>query len=435
MTNFNHGAPRDVEPNDEATIDWLMSYKSSTRSTYRGAFVYFMQFTGKTGTEILNDRKKDTEKRWERKVLAFHQWMLQQPVKRVKGISYQQGTQSESSAAGATRVVMSFFSFYDKPLKFRSRAANLRRPRRKTDDYLFSRDELKKMADVANLKEKYVLIVGKSLGLRVGDFVRLTRENFEPYIKESERLHSEPPIQIGEIITGKENIPAHPFIDTDALPVVEAMLSEMARRGKTAPTDRLITFKTADSTGQILKKLAERACIDTGTKRVRFHCLRKFLIDRLANHMSESKWKQIVGKVCGETAYVTAEAREAYKRAMVDTTFSKLEEKDRDKFETLKMLAKALGITEEQMTLHFTKQKAVTLPAQIIVLEKIIESKGFADKITSNQHFEKEIVKDNCTDGKHCQRLVTEQELEGLLTQGWRIVMCLPSGRIVVSNE
>lgn len=40
----------------------------------------------------------------------------------------------------------------------------------------------------------------------------------------------------------------------------------------------------------------------------------------------------------------------------------------------------------------------------------------------------------DCTDGKHCQRLVTEAELETLLRQGWHVVVCLPSGKIVVSN-
>jgi hypothetical protein len=42
-------------------------------------------------------------------------------------------------------------------------------------------------------------------------------------------------------------------------------------------------------------------------KRVRFHCLRKFLIDRLSAYASESQWKQIVGKAIGEGAHVSQE--------------------------------------------------------------------------------------------------------------------------------
>ncbi len=43
--------------------------------------------------------------------------------------------------------------------------------------------------------------------------------------------------------------------------------------------------------------------------------------------------------------------------------------------------------------------------------------------------------KARCKDGEHCQRLVTEQDLEVMLAQGWRVVTCLPSGKIVVGNE
>jgi hypothetical protein len=40
-----------------------------------------------------------------------------------------------------------------------------------------------------------------------------------------------------------------------------------------------------------------------------------------------------------------------------------------------------------------------------------------------------------CSDGLHCQRLVMEDDLPGLLSQGWRVAAVLPSGKIVVSNE
>jgi hypothetical protein len=41
----------------------------------------------------------------------------------------------------------------------------------------------------------------------------------------------------------------------------------------------------------------------------------------------------------------------------------------------------------------------------------------------------------SCADGSRCQRVITEMELEPLLTQGWRVAAVLPSGKIVVSNE
>jgi hypothetical protein len=67
----------------------------------------------------------------------------------------------------------------------------------------------------------------------------------------------------------------------------------------------------------ILQSLARKAKIEHGSKRIRFHCLRKYLSDRLSSAMSESKWKQIVGKKISEGAYISADSlREDYAKAM-----------------------------------------------------------------------------------------------------------------------
>jgi predicted nucleic acid-binding Zn-ribbon protein len=62
--------------------------------------------------------------------------------------------------------------------------------------------------------------------------------------------------------------------------------------------------------------------IENGTihgKRVRFHCLRKFLIDRLSAYAGESQWKQIVGKSIDEGAYVSQDQlKGVFQRAMKD---------------------------------------------------------------------------------------------------------------------
>ena len=74
----------------------------------------------------------------------------------------------------------------------------------------------------------------------------------------------------------------------------------------------------------ILQTLAKKAGmeIDNGAihgKRIRFYCLRKFLIDRLSAYASESQWKQIVGKSIDEGAYISQDQlRGVFQRAMKD---------------------------------------------------------------------------------------------------------------------
>ena len=411
-----------IDPNDKASVEWLQSQKKETRRGYKAIWRKFLDFTGMTGDQILADRKTDNEHRWERKVLDFKRWMMESPKKR-NLLQHQ----SSYSATSAVMIVRGFFAYYYVPLQYRRQEKKrLGERNRKTEDYHFTLEELKRMADCADLEDKYVVIAGKSFGLRAIDFINLKRGDLEP------NIDREVPISIGSINTIKENVPAYPFIDSDAQPVIKNMLAWMTREGRTSSTDKMLKFRERELTS-VLKRLAHKANINAGNKRIRFHCLRKFLSDRLASYMSESKWKQIVGKTIDEGAYISADSlREDYKRAMPETTFEQVlpqaEIELLAKKQALLIIAKNAGITEEDLKRIFAEKKATTLQAQVDVLEAM----AFKDKVHVEGTFKKETV---CADGKNCQRLVTEKQLETMLTQGWHVVVCLPSGKIVVSND
>lgn len=331
---------KDWFPNDKATHDWLDSLKKSTRSTYLSNWKHFLGFVGMTGDQVLADRKQDKEHKWERLALQFKQWLMDK-----KGLgSY--------AATAAHMTVRGFFSFHYEKLEYRRQEAKRAGERtRKTEDYRFSRKDLKKMCDVADLTEKYVITAGKSFGFRAGDFLRLTRGDLTPY------LDREVPISIGELGTGKEKVPAYPFIDADALPIIKLMVDRMNREGRTNPNDRILTYSHGLMLSQVVRRVAERAGITFGNKRVRFHCLRKFLTDHLASHMSESKWKQVVGKSIDEKAYVSAdELRKDYARVMAETCWAGISEIDTEKRMLIVVLkrdmeerAKKYGLTKDDL--------------------------------------------------------------------------------------
>jgi len=140
--------------------------------------------------------------------------------------------------------------------------------------------------------------------------------------------------------------------------------------------------------------------------------------------MSESKWKQIVGKKTSESAYVSPDSlREDYERAMSKTVFTKAAMKgDVEKLAkrmTLMTIAKNAGLieTEDEMKAIWRSRKAAPLDAQIKLLEDIIANKN-----------------EPCKNG-NCQKIVSEVDLGGLLTQGWRVAAVLPSGKVVIANE
>jgi integrase len=399
------------EKEDKATAEWLNAQKRSSSYTYKWAWNRFMEYVGMTGDQILNDRKSDKDFSWEQRTLDFKAWLIEQ-----KG-------QSDNAAKTGTTAVRSFFSYHRLPLKFRRQERKrLTEATRKTEDYRFSVEDLKKMADFGDLTEQYVVVVGKSLGLRAGDFLRLTRGDFEGY------LDRPVPISIGEISTGKEKVPAYPFIDSDALPVIKNMIDTMDREGRTEPKARMLKYSDKIALSRVLQRVADKAGIKHGSKKIRFHNLRKFLIDHLSSYMSESKWKQIIGKKIKESAYVSPDSlREDYERAMKETTFTKtVAEGEIEKLAkkmTLMTIAKNAGLVkdEDEMKAIWRSRKAITLDKQIEVLEEITKRKTATDG--------------GCSDGEHCQRLVSEAELPGLLSQGWHAQLVLPSGKIVVSNE
>jgi hypothetical protein len=282
------------------------------------------------------------------------------------------------------------------------------------------------MADVASLQEKYVVVAGKSFGLRAGDFLALKRGDLEPYIDR------EVPISIGEYGTEKESVRSYPFIDSDAQPVIKMMLENMNRQGRTADSDRILTYKHTLELTRILKRLAAKAGITYGNKKLRFHNLRKFLIDRLASVMSESKWKQIVGKKITEGAYVSFDSlREDYKRAMEETCFTKsATQEDVEllaKKEAAKMILKLSGATEADFKKIFRAKKITALADEVKELEKMVEE--------YQQQQDQQRNANNCADGQNCQRIVSETDLEAMLARGWHVAAVLPSGKMVVSSD
>jgi integrase len=410
----------EYEINDPVAEEWLDSQKKSTRTNYKGIWAKFAAYAKMTGKEILASRKEDKECLWEKRVLAFKAFMKDSGF-------------ADYTATTAVMAIRGFFSYYRTPLVYRrGESKRLRERTRKTEDYRFSLADLQKMCDVADLTEKYVITAGKSFGLRAGDFMRLTRGDLEPHIE------SEPPISIGEYKTEKESVSAFPFIDSDAKPVVKLMLEKMTRAGRTENKERVLTYEDGIQLTRILKRCADRAGINTGGKQVRFHCLRKFLADHLSSVMSESKWKQVVGKMISEGAYISPDSlREDYSRVMSETCFGKqMGPQDMKKIaqkEALLMLAKSMGMTEENVAGIFRrysrrKPTAATIDDEIEGLKKAIEEKRRETERGGSR------PESDCPDGEHCQRVVSEAELPSLLSQGWRVTAALPSGAIVVER-
>jgi integrase len=269
---------------DKAIDDFLNAQtKIGTFKTYKTQMKQYLEWAKRTGQELIEAKRNDKDFQVENSLFAYRKYLLSQG-------------KSEAYTVSSIMAIRGFYAYHRVPLMFRKQESRkLAEKNRKTADYLFDKDDLARMALTGNLKERYVLLVGKSIGLRASDFVALTYGAFR-----SLKLDAEAPIALGEIGTQKESVKAYPFLDSDAVPIVKSWL-ETHRDAK--DSDRMLDDSEENLT-VVLQNLAKKAGIDPHGKRIRFHCLRKYLIDRLSATSSESQWKQIVGKTIIEGAYV-----------------------------------------------------------------------------------------------------------------------------------
>jgi len=186
-----------------------------------------------------------------------------------------------------------------------------------------------------------------SFGLRIGDFLDLTRGQLEPL------LDQDAPISIGKIQTQKMGEPAHPFISGDAKEAIKRLLHEMDSMKRTDATEKMLR-KDEKQTNKILQDLFVKANINLGSFVVRFHILRKFLTDNLASVSSGDKWKRIVGK-SAKSPYIANECVEAYKRVMplIDANGAR-----QTKDEYIKILEQRLN--EQSVEIKYLRQELET---------------------------------------------------------------------------
>jgi len=298
---------------------WLEGFAASTESLYRIGFDYFLVFMNETeegewnDKRLLEEREQDLKNRnfaFEQKLIEFYEWLkTYEPKGNVKNLS-------DNSRKSYLRSVRSFFAYHRLDIKFtrqqKAKIGKRAKPKRKYYDFML--EDIKKMASVSKPKERYVLLVGKSLGLRGIDFVSLKQGTFLAHLNE------EVPVSLGEVYTIKEGVNAKPFLDYDAKKTVKEWLTILESKGEYDP-DKPMLDVGEHELSEILKRLGKRANIKTGNQKIRFHNLRVFAITRLSKVLETNRWKQIVGKTVPESAYVKPFLlREDYRKVLPLTT-------------------------------------------------------------------------------------------------------------------
>jgi hypothetical protein len=138
--------------------------------------------------------------------------------------------------------------------------------------------------------------------------------------------------------------------------------------------------------------------------------------------MSESKWKQIVGKTLSESAYVSSESlREDYARAMSDTCFRT----------NLDYITKRQEASEQIMSKIMANEPLTDEDKANIIRYKLKWSK----KAIKPEDFRGEI--ETQTNGGHCNEnfeQINESQLLQYLRAGWKVAHRLANGGLIVER-
>ena len=281
-----------------------------TRKGYRFGLNKFVEYFNKPAEEILTIRQEDlTQKpgenlveyrnraaRFEKEIEKFHSHLLE------KGYSI-------NSARNMTLGIRQLFRYYQMPVTMRS-GSRVSQTVKTTKNFPLTIEHVRKMFQVASLKERIVLTLAVDTGLRISDFLQIKKTDLPP-------LDQKPPIAF-TLLTQKEKIPAHCFLSQETVNQLKTYLPTLKKKktneylfasnGKSHISDEAIS--------KMLNRLAEKAQINLNGKSLTFHCFRKmFLSASIDSGIGLTAGKKLCGKAIArsdDTYLTTVKLREKF---------------------------------------------------------------------------------------------------------------------------
>jgi integrase len=320
-----------------------------TRKGYRFGLNKFVEWVGKSAEELLAMRQEDlTQKpgenlieyknraaRFEKEIEKFHSHLIE------KGYSI-------NSARNMTLGVRQLFRYYQMPVTMRS-GSKVSQTVQTAKNFPLTIEHVRKMYEVANLKERTILSVAVDTGLRISDFLAIKKADLPS-------LDVEPPIGF-TLLTQKEKITANCFLSQESVELLKTYLSTLQKK------DNVYLFSSNggshisdEAISKMLNRLAERAQIDLNGKSLSFHCFRKmFLSASIDSGIGLTAGKKLCGKAIArsdDTYLTTVNLREKFvqlKRFLTIKQAAKAEGQQLEKLGSL--VAKLAEELEQQKTI------------------------------------------------------------------------------------
>jgi hypothetical protein len=247
-----------------------------------------------------------------------------------------------------TLGVRQLFRYYQMPTTMRS-GSKISQTVQTTKNFPLTIEYVRKMFEVANLKERTVLSVATDTGLRISDFLTIKKTDLPP-------LDNEAPIAF-TLLTQKEKITANCFLSKESVDLLKIYLTTLQKKSNTYLfSSNGKSHLSDEAISKMLNRLAEKAQISLNGKSLSFHCFRKmFLSTSIDSGIGLTAGKKLCGKAIAksdDTYLTTVKLREKFiqlKKFLTIKHLTKLEDQQLEKLGSI--VAKLAEELEQQKTI------------------------------------------------------------------------------------
>ncbi|TET19588.1 hypothetical protein E3J74_05730 [Candidatus Bathyarchaeota archaeon] len=377
----------------------------NTKKSYRIGIKKFCEWFDKSPREVLEIRKSDLTQRESENLIEYRNRAARfvKEIEKFHSYLLEQGYKT-NTARNFTLGIRQLFRFYQMPVHMRS-GSKVTKTVKTSRSFPLCIDHVRKMFEVADLRERVILSMATDLGLRISDFIKIKKGDLPS-------LDQEPPIMF-DVMTNKEEIVAHGFLSSETVELLKIYVPTLKKDNLYLFPSNARRHISDEWLNRLLQKLVDKAQIELNGKSLTFHCFRKmFLSTAIDSGIGLTAGKKLCGKAIptSDDTYLTT--------MRLGGKFIQLK-----KFLTIKQLVQPE-----------TREKIGELSKAVTKLQEDVNSyRTIAETITEkNQGLEEQIIEMRKLD---CETLKEIEKLKQVYQQGMQeLEMELKEERTRVSH-
>jgi len=342
-----------------------------TKKVYKSGLKKFLEWYGKSAEEVLKERKDDLAQRPDEDLVTYRNRAsnYSKIIERFHAHLIDEGYKI-NTAKSLTNGIRQLFRYYQMDIKVRS-GSNLNRVVKTQRNFPLNIEHVRRMYTVADFRERVILSMATDLGLRIGDFLEIKKDDLPD-------LSLKPPISF-HVMTDKENVLAKGFLSQETVDLLKKYLETLPENNPHLfPSSRKAPKPISKTQmGNLLRDLAEKAGIKiNNNKRLTFHCFRKmFLSAAIDSGIGLTAGKILCGKTVDNsdsTYLTTVKLQQHFIQLKRFLTINQQPKVETEKIESLKMAVNKLqeDFNTQKTIAETVSQENYKLKSQIEDLKK-----------------------------------------------------------------